>query len=90
MCLLREPALRQRMRRKIGPGHTGRIALRQRVDGLEPVPPRGIVGQSAAMHRGVERIEPFSCLIAAGGKVWRSAIEKTFVQAHFLLVATLL
>ena len=68
------------MRGKIGPGHAGRIAFRQIIDRFKPGPPCRIGGPGAVLHRGIERIEEFPRLGAAGGELRRSAIEKTLVH----------
>jgi hypothetical protein len=80
MRLRRDPGLRQRMWRESRPGHARRIAFRQAVDCLKPHPPRRIVGQGAVLHGGIERIEQFARLGAAGGEVRRSGVKETIVQ----------
>ena len=47
----------ERVRREIGPGHAGRIILRQRIDRLEPGPAQGIGGQLSAALGGIERVK---------------------------------
>ncbi len=83
LCMGGGKSLRQRMRREIGPRHASWIALRQGVDGFKPVPPRGIGGQGAALHRGVERIEQLVRRGPAGGEIRRSAIENSFSKLAF-------
>jgi hypothetical protein len=74
------------MRRKIGPGHAGRIAFRQGVDRLEPLPPRRISRQGAALHRGIERIKLLARFGAAGGEFRRGTIKVDVVQSRTTVV----
>ena len=77
-----KPLRQQRMRREIGPGHAGRVALGQRIDRLEPTAAHWVRRDAARGFMRVEGVEPRPRAGAALREIVAHAFFSRFFSAH--------